>query len=102
MAQDRWLQGARLSASAGDFDDRLAAAIGNVGMKELRYLAGFGNAHETEAVKGALPQGQNSPQKPPLGLYAEQLSGTPFTAPRNANRRSWLYRILPSAMHAPF
>ncbi|MGA8399944.1 MAG: homogentisate 1,2-dioxygenase [Stellaceae bacterium] len=68
----------------------------------LAYLSGFGNEHATEAVAGALPKGQNSPQRPPLGLYAEQLSGTPFTAPRHANRRSWLYRILPSAMHAPF
>ena len=70
--------------------------------KPLAYLSGFGNEHATEAVAGALPEGRNSPQKPPLGLYAEQLSGTPFTAPRHANRRSWLYRILPSAMHAPF
>jgi homogentisate 1,2-dioxygenase len=68
----------------------------------LTYLSGFGNEHATEAVSGALPQGRNSPQRPPLGLYAEQLSGTPFTAPRHANRRSWLYRILPSAMHRPF
>src|SRR5215468_5329256 len=66
------------------------------------YLTGFGNEFATEAVAGALPVGQNSPQRPPLGLYAEGLSGTPFTAPRHANRRSWLYRILPSAMHTPF
>jgi homogentisate 1,2-dioxygenase len=70
--------------------------------KLLTYLSGFGNEHATEAVAGALPEGRNSPQRPPLGLYAEQLSGTPFTAPRYANRRSWLYRILPSAMHRPF
>src|SRR5215472_5524437 len=70
--------------------------------EQLAYLSGFGNQHATEAVPGALPQGRNSPQHPPLGLYAEQLSGTPFTAPRHANRRSWLYRILPSAMHQPF
>jgi len=70
--------------------------------KPLGYLSGFGNEHATEAVSGALPEGRNSPQRPPLGLYAEQLSGTPFTAPRHANRRSWLYRILPSAMHRPF
>ena len=66
------------------------------------YLSGFGNEQATEAVAGALPQGRNSPQRPPRGLYAEQLSGTPFTAPRHANRRTWMYRILPSAMHAPF
>jgi homogentisate 1,2-dioxygenase len=65
------------------------------------YLSGFGNEFASEAVPGALPQGQNAPQTPPLGLYAEQLSGTPFTAPRAANRRSWLYRIRPSAMHRP-
>src|SRR5262249_15805482 len=67
--------------------------------KELRYLTGFGNHVATEAVAGALPQGQNAPQHPPLGLYAEQLSGTAFTAPRAENRRSWLYRIRPSVMH---
>ena len=68
----------------------------------LRYLAGFGNEFASEAVAGVLPQGQNAPQTPPRGLYTEQLSGTPFTAPRAANRRSWLYRIRPSAMHRPF
>ena len=66
------------------------------------YLSGFGNHHATEAVAGALPVGQNSPQKTPFGLYAEQLSGTAFTAPRHDNRRSWLYRLRPSASHAPF
>ncbi|HXP30033.1 MAG TPA: homogentisate 1,2-dioxygenase [Stellaceae bacterium] len=71
-------------------------------MTELRYLSGFGNEFASEAVAGALPQGRNSPQKPPLGLYAEQLSGTAFTAPRAELRRSWLYRIRPSAMHGPF
>jgi homogentisate 1,2-dioxygenase len=65
----------------------------------LRYLSGFGNEHETEAVAGALPVGRNSPQRPPLGLYAEQLSGTAFTAPRAANRRAWLYRIRPTVRH---
>jgi homogentisate 1,2-dioxygenase len=68
----------------------------------LTYLSGFANEHATEAIEGALPRGRNSPQRPSHGLYTEQLSGTPFTAPRHANRRSWLYRILPSAMHAPF
>jgi homogentisate 1,2-dioxygenase len=67
-----------------------------------RYISGFGNEVATEAVEGALPRGQNSPQKAPLGLYAEQLSGTPFTVPRVVNRRSWLYRIRPSVMHEPF
>jgi homogentisate 1,2-dioxygenase len=65
------------------------------------YSSGFGNEFVTEAVKGALPDGRNSPQRAPLGLYAEQLSGTAFTQPRGVNRRSWLYRILPSAQHPP-
>ncbi|HVJ60163.1 MAG TPA: homogentisate 1,2-dioxygenase, partial [Burkholderiaceae bacterium] len=67
-----------------------------------RYLSGFANEFATEALPGALPEGRNSPQRAPYGLYAEQLSGTAFTAPRHANRRSWLYRIRPAAMHQPF
>jgi homogentisate 1,2-dioxygenase len=63
------------------------------------YLSGFGNAFASEALPGALPEGQNSPQRCPYGLYAEQLSGTPFTAPRAENRHSWLYRIRPSVAH---
>jgi len=63
------------------------------------YMPGFGNDFETEALPGALPVGQNSPQRCPYGLYAEQLSGTPFTAPRASNRRSWLYRIRPTVRH---
>jgi len=66
------------------------------------YQSGFGNEFATEAIAGALPQGQNSPQRSPLGLYAEQLSGTAFTAPRAQNRRSWLYRIRPASQHPPF
>ena len=62
-------------------------------------MPGFGNDFETEALPGALPQGQNSPQKCAYGLYAEQLSGSPFTAPRSTNERSWLYRIRPSVRH---
>ncbi len=65
-------------------------------------LAGFGNEFASEALAGALPQAQNSPQQAPMGLYAEQFSGTAFTAPRAANRRSWLYRIHPSAKQSPF
>jgi homogentisate 1,2-dioxygenase len=65
-------------------------------------LAGFGSEFQSEAIPGALPVGRNSPQRPALGLYAEQLSGTAFTAPRHENRRTWLYRRLPSAMHGPF
>ncbi|WP_438488762.1 homogentisate 1,2-dioxygenase [Streptomyces sp. S186] len=68
----------------------------------LAYSSGFGNEHSSEAVPGALPVGRNSPQRAPLGLYAEQLSGSAFTEPRRHNRRSWLYRIRPSAAHPPF
>ncbi len=63
------------------------------------FMSGFGNEFETEALPGALPQGRNSPQRCPYGLYAEQLSGSPFTAPRATNERSWLYRIRPSVRH---
>jgi homogentisate 1,2-dioxygenase len=69
---------------------------------EFRYSSGFSNEFATEAVDGALPAGRNSPQQAPLGLYAEQLSGTAFTQPRGVNRRSWVYRILPSAKHPAF
>ena len=69
---------------------------------ELRYLSGFGSELASEALPGALPQGQNSPQRAPYGLYPEQLSGTAFTAPRAHNRRAWLYRIRPAVMHRPF
>ncbi|MGX1307739.1 homogentisate 1,2-dioxygenase [Amorphus suaedae] len=65
----------------------------------IAYMPGFGNDFETESLPGALPQGQNSPQRCPYGLYAEQLSGSPFTAPRGTNERSWLYRIRPSVRH---
>ncbi|MBL4731874.1 MAG: homogentisate 1,2-dioxygenase [Rhizobiaceae bacterium] len=63
------------------------------------YMPGFGNDFETEALPGALPQGMNSPQKCEYGLYAEQLSGTAFTAPRGQNERTWCYRIRPSVKH---
>ena len=66
------------------------------------YLTGFGAHHSTEAVAGALPVGRNSPQRPAYGLYTEQYSGTAFTAPRGENRRSWLYRMRPTADHRPF
>jgi homogentisate 1,2-dioxygenase len=68
----------------------------------LRYQTGFGSYFETEAVPGALPVGQNSPQKTPFGLYAELISGAAFTAPRHDNRRSWLYRLRPSASHGAY
>ncbi|OCC01376.1 homogentisate 1,2-dioxygenase [Labrys sp. WJW] len=63
------------------------------------YMSGFGNGFETEALPGALPLGRNSPQRCAYGLYAEQLSGSPFTAPRTTNERSWLYRIRPTVSH---
>ncbi len=69
---------------------------------EPGYQSGFGNEFATEALPGALPLGRNSPQHCPYGLYAEQFSGTAFTAPRHANRRSWLYRIRPAVTHRPF
>ena len=68
----------------------------------LAYQTGFANEFATEALPSALPVGRNSPQRAPYGLYAEQLSGTAFTAPRHSNRRSWLYRIRPAAVHLPF
>jgi homogentisate 1,2-dioxygenase len=69
---------------------------------KLKYQTGFGNEFATEAQEGALPIGRNSPQKAPLGLYAEQFSGTAFTVPRVHNRRTWTYRIRPSVTHKPF
>lgn len=69
---------------------------------ELRYLGGFAQELSSEALPGALPVGRNSPQRCPYGLYAEQISGTAFTAPRHANRRSWLYRIRPSVLQGRF
>ena len=68
----------------------------------LQYLSGFGNEFATEALAAALPQGQNAPQHHSLGLYTEQFSGSPFTAPRGLNRRTWTYRIRPSVTHRPF
>jgi homogentisate 1,2-dioxygenase len=66
---------------------------------ESGYMSGFGNSFETEALPGALPIGRNSPQRSAYGLYAEQLSGSPFTAPQATNQRSWLYRIRPAVKH---
>src|SRR6201989_1218993 len=69
---------------------------------EYAYQRGFGNEFASEAVAGALPAGRNSPQRAPLGLFAEQLSGTACTQPRAVNRRTWVYRIMPSAAHPRF
>ncbi|OQO12330.1 Homogentisate 1,2-dioxygenase [Cryoendolithus antarcticus] len=70
--------------------------------EKYTYQNGFNAYHETEAVPGALPIGANNPQKAPLGLYNEKLSGTAFTAPRNENQQTWLYRILPASSHSDF
>ena len=69
---------------------------------KLAYQTGFGNTFSSEAAKGALPIGQNSPQRAPRGLYAEGVSGSAFTAPRAENLNLWLYKLRPSAMHAPY
>ncbi|MEL7939642.1 MULTISPECIES: homogentisate 1,2-dioxygenase [Pseudomonas] len=71
-------------------------------VESLAYLSGFNNQFASEALPGALPHGQNSPQQAPYGLYAEQFSGTAFTVPRSEARRTWLYRIKPSASHPRF
>lgn len=63
---------------------------------------GFGNAHQGEALEGALPLHQNTPRRAPYGLYPEQINGTGFTARRQQNLRTWLYRVRPSAQHTPF
>lgn len=68
----------------------------------MQYLTGFGSFFSTEAVPGALPQNQNSPQKAPHDLYPEQLSGSAFTMRRSENLRSWLYRLQPSVVQKPF
>jgi homogentisate 1,2-dioxygenase len=68
----------------------------------LQYQSGFGNHFESEAEPDSLPKGQNSPQQVNRGLYAEQLSGSAFTATRPENLRSWLYRIRPSVLHSKF
>ncbi|WP_406509298.1 homogentisate 1,2-dioxygenase [Streptomyces sp. NBC_00212] len=83
-----------MTTSTGEQARKIAEGLG--------HSHGFGNEHSSEAVPGALPHGRNAPQRAPLGLYAEQLSGSAFTEPRADNRRSWLYRIRPSAAHPPF
>ncbi|MEY4560795.1 MAG: hypothetical protein RLZZ618_72 [Pseudomonadota bacterium] len=77
-------------------------SVTSAGLSGLAYQSGFGNSFATEALPGALPEGRNSPQQCAYGLYAEQLSGTAFTAPRADNRRSWLYRLRPAAVHGRF
>ena len=91
------------AANDGDSHDDVAVAESDTHrVAAAGYMSGFGNEFASEALPGTLPQGQNSPQRVAHGLYAEQLSGTAFTAPRAENRRSWLYRIRPAAMHGTF
>lgn len=82
-----------MSQNNTDAFDKLFATAFNAHME---YQSGFGNYFESEAVKNILPRGQNNPQKTAQGLYAEQLNGSAFTAPRNSNLRSWLYKVHPS------
>ncbi|KAF2158854.1 hypothetical protein M409DRAFT_71414 [Zasmidium cellare ATCC 36951] len=70
--------------------------------EKYTYLTGFGGYHESEALPGTLPEAQSTPQKPSYGLYTERISGSSFVAARSENRHTWLYRIVPSAAHAPF
>ena len=86
----------RAAASAAKAAEALKAG------EDFSYLRGFGNHVCSEAVPGALPARGNNPKRCPFGLYAEQLSGTAFTAPRKNNQRSWLYRMKPSVTHEPF
>lgn len=67
--------------------------------KTYAYLSGFGNELSSEAVTGSLPSDRNNPQEVAMGLYAEQLSGSAFTAYPQENLRTWLYKITPSADH---
>jgi homogentisate 1,2-dioxygenase len=87
---------------AVDVTVHLGAPYSELHMKSNGYQSGFGNEFASEAIPGTLPVGRNSPQRVAHGLYAEQISGTAFTAPRHSNRRSWLYRIRPAAMHGEF
>ena len=83
-------------------DTAIAVTTSSATAEGTRFMSGFNNEFATEVLPGALPIGCNSPQNAPYGLYAEQLTGTAFTAPRGSNRRSWLYRIRPAAVHRPF
>ncbi|MBX3518961.1 MAG: homogentisate 1,2-dioxygenase [Xanthobacteraceae bacterium] len=89
MASDRRSAPAESRRPAGEIESAILPG----------YMSGFGNSFETEALPGALPIGRNSPQKVNYGLYAEQLSGSPFTAPQATNQRSWLYRVRPGVRH---
>ena len=90
-------QRAKTAAKAGKAPNKDAAVAASPD-----YQPGFGNYFVAEAVAGALPVGRNSPQRAPFGLYAEQISRHAFTTARAENRRTWLYRLQPSAVHRPF
>src|SRR5437870_8979588 len=87
---------------AGAGQSAIADRDGTGMASDEQMMSGFGSHFATEARPGALPRGRNSPQRPAFGLYAEQLSGSSFTSPRDENRRSWLYRMRPTADHPPF
>jgi homogentisate 1,2-dioxygenase len=100
--QDCQAEGASVAtaqvSSGGKFDDDRSPQQQRTLPPPLRYLHGFGNTFESEALEGALPVGRNNPRIVPYNLYTEQLSGTAFTAPRAENRRTWLYRIQPAVV----
>ena len=98
----RWALSTAPDNGVFDMSRHSAASEVTEATGRIAYQSGFGNSFWSEALPGALPVGQNSPQRCPYGLYAEQLSGTGFTAPRASNRRSWLYRILPSTLQGSF
>src|ERR1044072_1079524 len=80
-------------------NELVSPVIGRNSSLIANYMSGFGNTFETEALPGALPVGRNSPQKVSYGLYAEQLSASPFTAPHATTQRWWLYRVRPTVRH---
>ncbi|GJL82476.1 MAG: homogentisate 1,2-dioxygenase [marine bacterium B5-7] len=82
--------------------DHEVVATAQISSVKLEYMRGFGNEHSSEALPGALPEGRFSPQRCPYDLYAEKLTATAFTAPRHSNRRTWFYRIRPSAIQDEF
>jgi homogentisate 1,2-dioxygenase len=95
-------QKTHVQKDAAGNSEKTGRAARQLPTSSVQYMSGFGNHCESEAVPGALPRGQNSPQKVPHGLYAEQLSGAAFSAPRHENVRSWLYRIRPSVIQGRF
>jgi homogentisate 1,2-dioxygenase len=122
-AKDAWTAGERIDATAAWF--REAGAIVEVlaspgerhdisprqrlrarelvrGERAGPGASGFGNTVESEAVAGALPRHQNSPLRPPMGLYAEQINGAAFTTRRVENLRTWCYRVRPAAQRRAF